>query len=64
MKNARGAGIFVCHPWLFCLLEQARNIAVPYLENHQSIKIEIHVASRPTQVWAYDYAAESWILQS
>jgi hypothetical protein len=44
-------------------LEQARHLAVPYLDKQRSIKIEIHITSRPTQVWAYDYAVKSWVLQ-
>jgi hypothetical protein len=44
-------------------LEQARRLAIPYLANRRAIKIEIHVASLPTQVWAYDYDAKSWLLQ-
>lgn len=45
-------------------LDQARQLALPYLDKQQSIKIEIQMASRPTQVWAYDYAVKSWILQT
>jgi hypothetical protein len=44
-------------------LEQAHRLAVPYINNRQSIRLEIGVASRPTQVWAYDYATGEWILQ-
>jgi hypothetical protein len=44
-------------------LEQARNLAFPYLDKRQSIKIEIHITSRPTQVWVYDYAIRSSVLQ-
>ncbi len=43
-------------------LEQARRLAIPYLDKQQAIKIEIHVASLPTQVWVYDYDIKSWVL--
>ena len=44
-------------------LEQARRLAVPYIINRQAIKLEICVASHPTQVWAYDYDTREWVLQ-
>jgi hypothetical protein len=44
-------------------LDQARQLALPYLDKRQSIKIEIQITARPTQVWAYDYAIKSWVLQ-
>jgi hypothetical protein len=44
-------------------LEGVRRLAVPYIDNRQAIKIEIHITSLPTQVWAYDYDIKSWILQ-
>ncbi len=44
-------------------LEQARRLAVPYINNRQAIKLEIGIASRPTQVWAYDYDTREWVLQ-
>jgi ribosomal protein L16/L10AE len=36
-------------------LEQARRLAVPHMRNRKAIKIEICIASPPTQLWAYDY---------
>ena len=44
-------------------LEGVRRLAVPYIDNRQAIKLEICVASLPTQVWAYDYDIKGWILQ-
>lgn len=44
-------------------LDQAHRLALPYLDKQQSIKIEIQIESRPNQVWAYDYAIKSWVLQ-
>lgn len=44
-------------------LEQARRLAIPYINNRQAIKLEICVTSRPTQVWAYDYDTSEWVLQ-
>jgi hypothetical protein len=44
-------------------LEQARRLAVPYFDNRQTIKVEICVASLPTQVWAYEYDIKAWVLQ-
>ncbi len=45
-------------------LEHARRLALPFMQKRQAITIEIHVASLPTQVWAYDYDTKSWVLQS
>jgi hypothetical protein len=45
-------------------LEQARRLAVPYINNRQAIKLEISIASRPTQLWAYDHDTREWVLQS
>ena len=42
-------------------LEQARRLAIPYLNKRQAIKIEIHIESLPTQVWACDYDSKSWV---
>lgn len=44
-------------------LEHARRLALPYINNRQAIKLEICIASRPTQVWAYDYDTGEWVLQ-
>jgi len=44
-------------------LDQARRLALPYINNRQAIKLEICVTSRPTQVWAYDYSNGEWVLQ-
>ena len=44
-------------------LEQARRLAIPYINKRQTIKIEIHIASLPAQLWAYDYETREWILQ-
>jgi hypothetical protein len=44
-------------------LEETRRRAAPYIHNRRALKIESCVASAPTQVWAYDYAIEAWVLQ-
>ena len=44
-------------------LEHARRLALPYIDKRQAREIEIGVASLPTQVWAYDYDIQSWVLQ-
>ena len=44
-------------------LEHARRLALPYIHKRQAITIEICVASLPAQMWAYDYAIKSWVLQ-
>lgn len=44
-------------------LDGVRRLAVPYIDKRQAIKIEIHITSLPTQVWAYDYDIKGWILQ-
>jgi hypothetical protein len=43
-------------------LDQARRLALPYINNRQAIKLEIGVTSRPTQLWAYDYDTGEWVL--
>ncbi len=45
-------------------LEQARRLAVPYINKRQAIKLEICITSRPTQLWAYDYDTGEWVLES
>ena len=45
-------------------LDQARRLAVPYINKRQAIKLEINVASHPTQVWVYDHKTRQWVLQS
>lgn len=44
-------------------LEEARRFAVPYIHNRRALKLEDCAASLPTQVWAYDYAIQAWVLQ-
>ncbi|MBE0614619.1 MAG: hypothetical protein IH604_13195 [Burkholderiales bacterium] len=44
-------------------LEQARLLAIPYINNRQAIKLEISVTEHPTQVWIYDHETREWILQ-
>jgi hypothetical protein len=45
-------------------LDQARHLAVPYINKRRAIKLEINVASHPTQVWVYDHETGEWVLQS
>ena len=44
-------------------LEGVRRLAVAYIDKRQATKIEIHITSLPTQVWAYEYDIKGWILQ-
>ena len=44
-------------------LEETRRRAAPYMHSRRALKIENHVASAPTEVWAYDYDIEAWVLQ-
>ena len=44
-------------------LEATRRRAVPYIHNQRALKIESFAAAAPTQVWAYDYDIEAWVLQ-
>jgi len=44
-------------------LEGARRLAAPYIPMLRVLKIEICEGSAPTQVWAYDYGIEAWVLQ-
>ena len=44
-------------------LEQARRLAVPYINKRQAIKLEISVTAHPTQVWIYDHETREWVLQ-
>jgi hypothetical protein len=45
-------------------LEQARRLALPYIDKRQAIKLEICIASRPTQLWDYDYDTREWVLHN
>ena len=44
-------------------LEGGRRLAVPYSTTGRRSKLEIRVASLPTQVWVYDYDIAAWVLQ-
>lgn len=46
-----------------CSLQQARRLALPYINKRQAIKLEISVTAHPTQVWIYDHETREWILQ-
>ncbi len=46
-----------------CTLDQARHLALPYINKRQAIKLEINVTSHPTQVWVYEHETGEWILQ-
>jgi hypothetical protein len=43
-------------------MEDSRRRAGPYMLKRRRLKIESYVASAPTQVWAYDYDIEAWVL--
>ncbi len=45
-------------------LEQARRLALPYIDKRQAITLEICIASRPTQLWDYDYGTGEWVLHN
>lgn len=44
-------------------LEETRRRAAPYTHNRRALKIESFAGAAPTQVWAYDYDIEAWVLQ-
>lgn len=44
-------------------LEQARRLALPYINKRQAIKLEVSVTAHPIQVWIFDYETREWVLQ-
>lgn len=45
-------------------LEQARRLALPYIDKRQAITLEICIDSRPAQLWDYDYGSGEWVLHN
>ena len=44
-------------------LDETRRRAAPYIHKRRALKIENSVVPAPTQVWAYNYIIEAWVLQ-